>query len=334
MARAYAGPALAATGGLVAVCDPVKAARDAVCSEDAGVFRTDDVGALLAHPDVEAVYVATPNDLHADVVARAAAAGKAVLCEKPMARTAEEAEAMLRACDAAGVLYATAFDQRFHPAHEAMRDLIAGGALGAVTSVSIRYACWTGDDWRPDALYTDNWRTDPQRAGGGAFIDLAPHGLDLTQMLLGEPLVDVTARFQRRVHGYAVDDGAALVGVSASGVLLAHSVAYNCPETFERRRLEVVGTRGRLLSIDTMGQTPGGTLAFTDAATGETRAVPFDALASPFARGVAAFARAVRGAPWPFPGAADVHTMRLLDRAAASAEVAAEAHAAPEPAAP
>ena len=221
-----------------------------------------------------------------------------------------------------GVTFGTAFDQRFHPAHVRLREMISEGALGTVTAVRIRYACWTGPDWSPDGSPHENWRADADRAGGGAFIDLAPHGLDLTQTLLGEPITDVAALLQRRVHAYAVDDGGALVGRTASGALLNLSVAYNCPETFPRRELEVVGTRARALALDTMGQTPGGTLALTDAASGETRDVPFDREASPFRLQVEAFADAVLlGSPFPFGLDGDLHTTRLL--AAAMGEPAA-----------
>ena len=68
-----------------------------------------------------------------------------------MARTLAEAEALAEAVRQSAVTYATAFDQRFHPAHQALGRLIADGALGTVTAVRIRYACWTGPDWSPDA---------------------------------------------------------------------------------------------------------------------------------------------------------------------------------------
>ena len=336
VARDYVGPAIEASrnGRVVAAVDP---SADALAAFLPGsdLFRTADLAAALARPDVDAVYVATPNDAHLGPVRAAAAAGKAVLCEKPMARTLAEAEALAAAVRAAGVLYATAFDQRFHPAHAALRRLVAEGALGTVTAVRIRYACWTGPDWTPDGRDHDtleearaaNWRADPARAGGGAFIDLAPHGLDLTQAILGEPLVDVAALLQRRVHPYAVDDGGALVGRTAAGALLSLSVAYNCPDAFPRRELEVVGTRARALALNTMGQTPGGTLTLTDAATGETRPVPFDAAASPFRLQAEAFGDAVRGAaPFPFGLDRDLHTMRLLD--AAATETSTHVHAA------
>lgn len=318
VARDYVGPGIeaGANGRVVAACDR---SADALAAflPDRDLFRTTDLDALLARNDVDAVYVATPNHAHVGPVAAAARAGKAVLCEKPMARTAAEAEQIAEAVRTAGVPYATAFDQRFHPAHIALRQLIADGALGTVTAVRIRYACWTGPDWTPDGSAHDNWRADPGRAGGGAFIDLAPHGLDLTQTLLGEPLIDVAALLQHRVHDYAVDDGGALVGRTAGGTLLNLSVAYNCPETFPRRELEVVGTRARALALNTMGQTPGGTLALTDATTGEARPVPFDASASPFRLQAEAFAEALlTGRPFGWPLEHDLHTMRLLDAAA------------------
>ncbi len=317
LGRAYAAPAIAASGNgrLVAACDRDAAARGAV----AAPFVTGDLDAALARADVDAVYVATPNSSHRPVVEACAAAGKAVLCEKPMARTAADAAAMAAACDRAGVLYATAFDQRWHPAHVAIRQLVAGGDLGPVTQVLIRYACWTPPDWQPGDWHHDNWRVDPATAGGGALIDLAPHGLDLCQTLLGERLDRVAAFLQRKAFDYPVDDGATIIGRTAGGTLLSLSVGYNCPDAFPRRRLEIVGTRGRVLAENTMGQTPGGTVTLTRP-DGSVGPVAFDAEASPFTAQVAAFADAVRGRrAWPYPVSQDLHTMALLDAAGGAA---------------
>jgi predicted dehydrogenase len=263
-------------------------------------------------PGLDAIYVATPNHLHREAVEAAAAASKPVLCEKPMAATLADAEAMARAVKRAGVLYGTAFDQRHHPAHAAMRDAIAAGILGRVTAVRIAYCCWVDACWA-----ADNWRADPARAGGGALMDLAPHGLDLIHFLTGEPLADIAALTQARVQGYSVDDGAVLIGRTAGGVLAQMHVSYNCPEGLPRRRLEVLGTRGQLLALNTMGQTPGGALSFIDGATGESRPLPVhDPLASPFARQMAAFGHAVSGGDASaFDIERDLGLMRLLDRA-------------------
>jgi predicted dehydrogenase len=290
-------------------------APDALCHTD--------IDAFLATPDLHAVYVATPNHLHRPIVEAAARAGKHVLSEKPMATNVADAERMVQACADADVQYGTAFDQRWHARHRRLRQLIADGALGTVTAVRIHYACWTPGDWTPDTDdgRHDNWRVDPQRAGGGAFIDLAPHGLDLSQWLVGEDLINVACLFQRRVFNYPVDDGAALIGQFANGTLLSHNVAYNCPDAFPRRTLEVVGTEAMAVARNTMGQTPGGTLHLiaADGTTIEVAVAPEEDV-SPFQAQVAAFSQCLLdGVPFPFVPARDLHTMRLLETAMSSA---------------
>ncbi|WP_426954652.1 Gfo/Idh/MocA family protein [Muricoccus radiodurans] len=316
VARDYAAPAILAAGHAVrTVCDPVPAARDAARRAHAGAAVQDDLAPLLADPAVDAVYVATPNHLHRAAVEACAAAGKAVLCEKPMAATLEDAEAMAAAVARAGILYGTAFDQRHHPAHAAMRDAIAAGLIGTPTVIRIAYACWLGPDWSVTGE-GDNWRADPRRAGGGALMDLAPHGLDLCAFLLGEPVEEIAALTQRRVQPYAVDDGAALIGRTAGGALVQLHVAYNCPDALPRRRLEVLGSAGQLVAENTMGQEPGGLVTHTDA-SGASRPLPVaDMASSPFARQMAAFARALStGDRETFSAARDLHTMRLLHAA-------------------
>jgi len=316
VARDYAAPAILAAGhALRAVCDPTPEARAAAGAAHPGAALHAGLAPLLADPAVEAIYVATPNHLHRAAVEAIAAAGKAVLCEKPMAATLADAEAMEAAARRHGILYGTAFDQRHHPAHAAIRDAVASGLIGTPTAIRIAYACWLGPSWTVTGE-GDNWRADPARAGGGALMDLAPHGLDLAEYLLGEPIETIAALTQRRVQDYAVDDGALLIGRTAGGTLVQLHVAYNCPDALPRRRLEVLGAAGQILAENTMGQEAGGRVTHTDAA-GASRPLPVpDAEASPFARQMAAFSRAVStGDHAGFSAARDLHTMRLLHRA-------------------
>ncbi len=317
VARDYVGPAIAASanGTLAALHDlsPASLARMAALFPTAAPHA--DPGDFFAN--IDAVYVASPNDAHRPLVEAAAAARVPVLCEKPMATTLADARAMVAACERAGVPYATAFDQRFHPAHQHLAGLARGGALGTVTAVRIAYCCWVGTDFQGD-----NWRIDPARAGGGALMDLAPHGLDLACFLLDDRLADIAALGQSRVHGYAVEDGAMLIARTGRGVLVQLHVAYNCPETLPRRRLEMLGTGGQVVATDTMGQTPGGTLLRTDAATGHEALLDVPgANRSPFLNQVEAFAAALRGGPaFPFPPAHDLHIMELVLRAQRQAQ--------------
>lgn len=294
VARDHVAPALAAdpSSRVVALLDPAAAARGSLAAAVVAAggaepeVSTDDPAAF-AGAGLDVVYVAAPNHLHRPLVETAAGAGVPVLCEKPMATTAADARAM-----------------------------VAAGELGTVTAVRIAYGCWTDPTWRPETSPEgyDNWRADPARAGGGSLVDLAPHGLDLTGVLLGgDDVAEVVALRQRRVHDYAVDDGAVLAGRTAGGVLPDLHVSYNTPDALPRRRLEVVGTRGMAVAVDTTGQTPGGTLTVHDADGGSPREVPFDTATSPFAAMVAHHAAARRGErAWPSNPARDLHHLDLL----------------------
>lgn len=311
VAADYMLPGIREAGGTVsAVADPSPQAR--ACAAAMGLQAFETTEAMLAAGACDVLYVATPNDAHLVPVEAAAAAGIPVLCEKPMAATIDAAEA-IAATVAGRTLYGTAFDQRHHPAHVAMADAVADGVIGRPVAVRIVYACWVDPCWSPDGGAHDNWRADPARAGGGAVIDLALHGLDLAQRLLGEPLATLSIALQRRIHDYAVDDGGMLTGRTAAGVLFQSHVAYNCAETLPRRRLEVLGEHGLLVATDTMGQTAGGTLSRRDGTTGDEVPVPF-AQTSPFTAQAAAFMAAVRGEPHDFSIDRDLALMRLFDR--------------------
>jgi len=313
VARDYMAPGIAAAGDtLVAIADPSPTAQ--AHTRAAGLAAFDDAEAMIAAGGIDAIYVATPNNLHLAPVRAAAAAGIPVLCEKPIAASLTQAEDIAAAVE--GRLYGTAFDQRHHPAHRAIADAIADGAIGRPIAVRIVYACWVDPTWSPDGAAAGcNWRADPQAAGGGAVIDLALHGLDLSQMLLGEPLDRLHIDLQRRIHAYAVDDGGVLSGRTGSGILFQSHVAYNCAEVLPRRRLEILGEAGLIVALDTMGQTAGGSVALRCGRTGAETPIAFDPARSPFAAQAAAFAAAVRGEAHDFSMPRDIALMRLFDRA-------------------
>jgi predicted dehydrogenase len=190
-----------------------------------------------------------------------------------------------------------------------LKELIKTGVFGAITAVKIHYACWLPADW-----CADNWRIDPRRAGGGAFVDLAPHGIDLSQFLLGEPIVEFACYTQRRVHDYAVDDGAMAIGKFASGALLSMNVAYNCRDEFPRRTLEIIGTEALATAANTMGQTAGGNLILIDKTGGRNEVLIDEADdVSPFRRQIETFSDCLlRGRPFPFSPERDLATMRII----------------------
>lgn len=317
VASDHMAPALEDSPGsrVVAVVDRDLRAAGRLAARFPGARACADVAEAAAVPGARVVYVATPNSAHRVVVEAAASAGLAVLCEKPLAASLADAERLVAACTAAGVFAATAYDQRFHPAHRVAAGLIAAGTLGTVTAVRIVYGCWLPPDWVPEGHPGhDNWRADPARAGGGAYVDLAPHGIDLAGVLLGEDLTRAATLQQRRVQDYAVDDGSVLVGTTASGVLVSIHNSYNTADTLPRRRLEVVGTRGQLVATNTMGQDAGGHLEFVDAADGSRTPVPFDPALSPFTAQVRAVEAALAAGPaaWPYPMERDLRLLGLM----------------------
>lgn len=319
VATDYVAPAMLASrrGQLLGLFDPDRAAMERL-QQLAGRSgpaprQHADLDSLLADPAVEAVYIATPNHLHHAIARACAAAGKAVLCEKPMAATWADAEAMVVAAEVAEAPLAVAFDQRFHPAHQLLRSWVSAGELGTITQARIHYACWLPADWA-----ADNWRIDPARAGGGAMIDLAPHGIDLLEVILGDEWAELIALKQRKVHEYAVDDGAILAGRMRGGALATLHVAYNCPDVYPRRTLELIGTKAMVVATNTMGQTPGGRVVRIDSETGKTTEHPFaaDPDQSPFIAQVDAFAAAIlAGRPFGFPPRRDLKNFALLEAA-------------------
>lgn len=138
---------------------------------------------LVNDPDVVLFDNSGPNDAHAEPCIAAAAAGKHILCEKPLARTAAEAKAMLDAVNKAGVKHMVAFNYRFVPAIRQIKELIDQGAFGQIYHWRAVYL----QEWIADPDFGMVWRLDRNVAGSGALGDLGAHILDLARFLVGEP---------------------------------------------------------------------------------------------------------------------------------------------------
>ena len=318
VARDYVVPAFKHTpsASLIALCDTDTDKLAQCLPVDGHVpARYSNYKELLANESFEVIYIATPNNAHADLCIAAAESGRDVFCEKPIAATLNDACAMLSACEDAGVAYATAFDQRFHEAHHVLREAVRKGKLGRITQARIHYACQVDASWQPGTLDTDNWRLDRRRAGGGAVIDLAPHALDLLAFLLDDEPHELDVKLQERLVG-GVDevDAGGVLSVSFSGGSLASiHVSYQCPEFLPRREIELIGTRAGARAIETMGQTPGGRIEWRKPEGIDVENFSTNAALSPFARQIEAFSATRNGRqPWPFSPARDLAHFKLL----------------------
>ncbi|RVU28792.1 Gfo/Idh/MocA family oxidoreductase [Streptomyces antnestii] len=205
---------------------PLNPVLAAVCGRDGQAVRAaaDRLGwaaaetdwrALIARDDVDVVDICTPGDSHAEIAVAALEAGKHVLCEKPLANTVDEAEAMAEAAERArarGQLAMTGFNYRRVPATALARRMVAEGRLGALRHVRVSYL----QDWLVDPDFPLTWRLKKEYAGSGALGDLGAHAVDLAQYLAGERIAGVSALTETFVRERPVLTGAS-AGLAAGG---------------------------------------------------------------------------------------------------------------------
>ena len=238
----------------------------------------DDWRAALAVMGVDAVDICTPNVHHAEIALAAISLGLHVLVEKPMATTVADADAMVAAADAAGVVLMPAQNVRFAAPFAAAADAVRSGRIGSPVSFRAAFGHAGPEGWAPDAA----WFLDAAAAGGGALLDLGVHMIDVLHAVVGDEVVEVAAMTDS--DGTAVERLAQLVlrmGGGAVGTLQASWSARPAPD----HQLTIFGTDGKL-HLD--GRTP---LTWS-AVDGTFERIPLPETGdSPYA----AFARAVAG---------------------------------------
>ncbi|MFD3655591.1 Gfo/Idh/MocA family protein [Streptomyces sp. NPDC058620] len=252
---------------LAAICGRDRSAVDAAAARHGWAAAETDWRALIARDDVQLVDICTPGDSHAEIAIAALEAGKHVLCEKPLANTVAEAEAMVAAAERAatrGQVAIVGFNYRKVPAITYARTLIAEGRLGALRHVRATYL----QDWLVDPESPLTWRLKRERAGSGALGDLGAHIVDLAQYLTGELLVGVSAVSETFVRSrpvlagpgaglsgagdstargaVTVDDAALFTGRLASGALASFEATRMAAGRKNALRLEINGELGSL----------------------------------------------------------------------------------------
>lgn len=191
---------------------------------------------LVARPDVDAVVVSTPPSLHAEMCIGALGSGKHVLCEKPLARSVEEARTILEARDASGTFLATGFNYRFYPSIAKARELLDAGEIGELDHIR-SYTGYSAEE------HSHPWLRDAEEMGGGALRDNGIHLIDLTRYFLGEP-VEVSGYASNVVWGFpgCEDNGFALLR-NAEGKVASLHASWTEFDGY-RFSLEIRGTRG------------------------------------------------------------------------------------------
>ncbi|MCL6503975.1 MAG: Gfo/Idh/MocA family oxidoreductase [Pirellulales bacterium] len=226
-------------GAHLAACyDAVPAAAQKL-AEETGCRAYARLEELLADPAVEVVTIGTPSGAHLEPAVAAARAGKHVIVEKPLEITLKRCDAIIEACERAGVKLATIFPSRFHASSQELKRAVEAGRFGRLT-LADAYVKW----YRTQAYYDSGaWRGTWELDGGGALMNQAIHSVDLLTWLAG-PVVEVAARTALLAHErIAVEDTAAAVVRFASGALgtiEASTAAY----PGHLKRIELHGSEG------------------------------------------------------------------------------------------
>lgn len=308
---------------VVAVMDPVGAEEIARRFGIPKAYESEEE--LLADPEVEAVYIASPVQHHARQIEWCALAGKDILCEKPLCRNVAEAERAIAACKRARVLLQEGYMMKFHGAHRRVKELIDDGALGKLVYLRAQLSCWY-------PKIEGAWRQDPRLGGGGALLDMATHLYDLLEHFAG-PVRWVMARVGNLVHSYRSEDASTTLLEFRSGAHATVDCFYSIPDEASRTRLEVYGSAGAVLSEGTIGQGSRGKLegifglgeAAYDALQSKDvarrfRRIPYKAV-DPYRAEFEHFAECVfRGKESPLNGPANaLRVLRIAEAAYASA---------------
>ena len=236
---------------LAAVMSRTEEAVKAVAGEFGGVQWFTDVDAMLAQAEIDACYIASPPHAHLEHVQACARAGVAVLCEKPLARTAAEASAMLEVCQEHGVKFGTGFMMPFHHLTREAQRLVAEGEIGQIISGRVQFAF--NYPPRPGAF-----RHIKALHGGGAFMDVGVHATDVLERIMGAKVSAVVAMTGNVRYTYeGVEDSCLALyefDNGTFGIVDAH-FAFSGHNT-----VEVNGSDGILFASGIIGVTPGGYL--------------------------------------------------------------------------
>lgn len=280
--------------------------------------------ALIADPEVEAVYIASPINFHKSQVFAAAKAGKHILCEKPIALTVAECEEIENFCKNYDVLTATGFMMRFHAYHQQIKKLISDGAIGQLVTARAQFTCWYPE-------IEGAWRQKKALSGGGALMDLGVHCIDLVEYLSGQRTVKTAAFCDTKTFNYDVEDTANVILKLDGGLTAYVDVNFNIPDEAAICRLEFYGTKGSIFAEGTLGQEESGEVkviisdqAGYDAAQtrGETKSSTLTCeLGNMYTKEIDAFSDSIlNGTEVEVPMADAVHVQRVVEAAYRSAE--------------
>ncbi len=292
IAREYMIPAIKAQGDSEVVgVYSTSPERGKQYAQDNGLAKSyNSLDEAVNDPGTDVVYISTTNEKHKAETLAAAAAGKHVMCEKPLALTLQDAREMLSVCEKAGVVMATNHHLRNAVTHRALRRLVKEGAIGKPLAARVFHAVFL-----PEFLQT--WRINNPETGAGVILDITVHDSDTLRFVLEDEVEEVTAFSARQGMGEGeIEDAVMGVMRFRGGVLAQFHDAFtigNAPTG-----LEIHGTEGSLFAENVMTQKPIGRVYLRKG--GETKEVDLGEPEDLYTYAIRIFNRAVRGEgePW------------------------------------
>jgi 1,5-anhydro-D-fructose reductase (1,5-anhydro-D-mannitol-forming) len=282
--------------------DQAAAAKDCVTHRIANCFPTRE--ALCASPEVDVVFITSPDAMHKDDMLLALRHGKAVLCEKPLAMNTSEAEEMFEAAKTAGLLFGVGQNFRFNRSLEWMREQVAAGRIGQPQIAHAQYAYPAGQAPR-------KWITDPTLACGGPIADVGVHCIDALRYVLGEDVVSVSTLARRDNLSGKVEAVASLQLEMTGGVFANVTASARAPY---RTLVEITGSDGVLVAEN--GLTVDRPVQLILRRAGELIETVTVENGDGYTLMLDSFARAFRGTGiFPASGEDGVRNMRALDAA-------------------
>ena len=200
----------------------------------------------LINSGVDAIYVASPVNMHYQHVIECAKGKKHVLCEKPLGMTTEETEKMISACKAEGISLGTSFMMRFLSQHQAALQMVRDGKLGKPVYGRAQLSCW----YPP---IEGAWRQDPATGGGGSLMDMGSHCIDLLEMFFGK-IKSLSCFINNSVHPYKSEDSAVVSMLFENGAMGTVDTYFCIPDNSSKNILELYGSKGSIIARGTIGQ--------------------------------------------------------------------------------
>ena len=279
----------------------------------------DEVDALLGDPNVEAVFIASPNSLHAEQGIRAAAAGKHVLVEKPMTTTLEDALALVRACRDNRVKLGVGFELRHHPGHVFARNQVAQGTLGHIAMAQAQWGFGVRGQRVPEPRTgLRGWWMEPEMIGGAAaLMGTGVHAIDLLRFLTGQEVTEVTSITDGQKSEQPLETIAAVTLRFGQGTIATVYCGRILPDS--KNDFTLYGINGRITGRATLWEAQQGRLDLVSETSNSTQVFPSDYLGN-FAAQMEDFGRAV--AEDREPAATGIDGLRVVEVTLAALESA------------